>query len=65
MKIDEISAYPSSGGLTPQPGATLRDFFAAHALIGIIAISDQIASDKCLSKLAFDEADKMMEARKT
>jgi hypothetical protein len=46
-------------------GMTLRDYFAAKAMQGLIATSTQFTMGSAgLAELAFDQADAMLKARK-
>jgi len=50
----------------PQSGMTLRDYFAAKAMQGILAFNGDIRREPSvkLSKFCYEIADKMMEERK-
>ena len=52
------------GGIVPHGGMTLRDYFAAKALVGIIAHPEGPAGlwDKCALQ-AYEAADAMLKAR--
>ena len=54
---DKYYAFPSDGF---DSGMTLRDYFAAAALTGLLRESE----DNDVAKLAYQFADAMMEARK-
>ncbi len=64
---DGGSAFPAGTGV--RPGMSLRDYFAAHALTGIIAAElwDEVkakADDwKLCAEHAYNAADAMLEAR--
>ena len=45
-------------------GMSLRDYFAAGSLVGVVSNSDYHLNTKDLSELAYKMADAMMEARK-
>lgn len=77
---DNPSAFPNTGnstwGLKPQPGMTLRDWFAGQALAGILADSDNIARHSRIAgkagalravgaEIAYEYADAMLEARQS
>ena len=46
------------------PGMSLRDYFAAMALSGLLQESNAHYADDAISELAYQLADAMMEARK-
>jgi hypothetical protein len=55
-------AFPTGTGVTPyNPGMTLRDYFAAKALQGILADSDCFWDGA--APLAYQYADAMLKAR--
>ena len=58
-----MKAFPSEayGNAPPHTGMTLRDYFAAQALQGIVNQSDIFWAGA--AKLAYQYADAMMEAR--
>ena len=63
---DEEQAFPD--GLLNEYGMTLRDYFAAKAMQGLVAISSDEGgcahcNNKFIAPLAYDIADEMMEAR--
>lgn len=55
-------AFPSGHGCR---GMTLRDYFAAQAMQGLIASNDEGAGDRLddIPKYAYDIADAMLKAR--
>lgn len=65
-KIDGGAAFPQSGyeQWAPEGGMTLRDYFAAKAMQGILCSGKGIHSDQfMLSRDAYEVADAMLEAR--
>lgn len=65
-KIDGGAAFPQSGYAqwAPEGGMTLRDYFAAKAMKGILCGGKGIHSDQfMLSRDAYEVADAMLEAR--
>jgi len=46
------------------PGMSLRDYFAATALSGLLQYSNDSYDDDAIAQLAYSLADAMMEARK-
>ena len=67
---DVQPAFPSHNPL-PQGlggrmefGMTLRDYFAAKALIGLLQEANAHFADDAIAELAYQLADAMMEARK-
>ena len=66
-------AFPSTfhnGWGEPEKGMTLRDYFAAKAMQGMIAASGNKEGtvqydDDCVSKNAYLMADKMLKAKKS
>ena len=58
-----MKAFPSEayGNAPPHTGMTLRDYFAAQALQGIVNQSDTFWAGA--AQLAYQYADAMMEAR--
>lgn len=52
-------------GSRVDPGMSLRDWFAGHALMGILASATfEYLEDKNKAKLAYELADHMIDARK-
>lgn len=50
---------------TEQRGMSLRDYFAAYAMLGILSNSAIIVNDKTsISSMAYQMADEMLKARK-
>lgn len=74
-KDDGGPAFPAEGGydsgLHPNPGISVRDYFAAHALVGILAGEPPVKSNEpCISAReaavgAYRCADAMLLARRT
>lgn len=65
-KNDGGAAFPQSvyGQWAPEGGMTLRDYFAAKAMQGILCSGKGIHSDQfMLSRDAYEVADAMLEAR--
>jgi len=63
--VKDIPAFPKTPFIelgTPQNGMTLRDYFAAKAMQGLLA-SEVNAPLDVFAKQAYKVADKMMEAR--
>jgi hypothetical protein len=63
--VKDISAFPKTPFIeigTPQNGMTLRDYFAAKAMQGLLA-SEVNAPLKTFAKQAYTMADAMMEVR--
>jgi len=64
-------AFPKAGldpwnqAQTVQTGMTLRDYFAAKAMAGLIAADVEFSMSRAvIAKLAMQQADAMLEARK-
>ena len=49
--------------LVPVPGMRLRDYFAAHAVQGLLANPEVSGTNASLAADAYDMADQMMEER--
>ena len=71
---DTTPAFPTAENLTDPmghdgvahyPGMTLRDWFAGQTLSGMMAHPGDVGSPKYVAELAYEQADAMMEARKT
>jgi hypothetical protein len=63
--VKDIPAFPKTPFIelgTPQNGMSLRDYFAAKAIQGLLA-SEVNAPLDVFAKQAYKVADKMMEAR--
>jgi len=56
----QLGCIPSAS----DAGMSLRDYFAAAALQGLLANSGHVAAANIYIKLSYDVADKMLEARK-
>lgn len=52
------------GGNGMTPGMSLRDYFAATALSGLLQEANAHFADDAIAELAYQLADAMMEARK-
>jgi hypothetical protein len=67
--MNNMAAFPTGSGVTPyQSGMTLRDYFAAKALQGLIASprgtpDGRDATDIYYAKCAYLVADAMIKAR--
>ena len=59
MKTTNTPAFPTHG----LPGMTLRDYFAAQALLGMLAYPNSDGSKDSYARWAYDYADEMMKAR--
>ncbi len=56
-------AFPTGTGVTPyNPGMTLRDYFAAKAMQGMMVDVEQPRCDY-IADIAYEMADAMMKAR--
>jgi len=60
-----ISAFPHKDQFPAQKGMTLRDYFAAQALVGLLAgrESRRMFTNEDATKSAYYMADAMLEAR--
>jgi hypothetical protein len=58
--MNDLPAFPTWNVIDIKQGMTLRDYFAAAALTGLLRESE----DNDVAKLAYQFADAMMEARK-
>jgi len=57
-------AFPTGSGITPYfQGMTLRDYFAAKAMQGLISIADLDMHEDDYARLAYQQADAMLKAR--
>ena len=56
-------AFPR-GEVQTAPGMTLRDYFAAKALQGIMACNGVYENEAQLARWCYEQADAMLEARK-
>jgi hypothetical protein len=58
-------AFPVNGATSWYPGMTLRDYFAAQAMQGLVAYADMhdMAALATLPKIAYYVADAMVNAR--
>jgi hypothetical protein len=67
--MNQEHAFPNPHR-TDLTGMTLRDYFAAKAMHGLLGIYDRVVPDtgetkkQTISKLAYEMADAMLEARK-
>ena len=59
-------AFPRPGDFNPQQGMTLRDYFAAKAMQGLLSRvgTDKINLHDVLAQRTYQIADAMLEARK-
>lgn len=55
-------AFPRAGDFNPQYGMTLRDYFAAKAMLGLLN-STRISQPDWIAKDAYEMADAMLKAR--
>jgi len=60
-------AFPALNevGLEKAYGMTLRDYFAAQAMQGLILINDLDMHEADYARLAYQQADAMLKARKS
>lgn len=64
-----VQAYPGDAAnpkVRPNTGMSMRDYFAAQAMIGIISNPEQIGDDtpvKDIAEFAFEMANAMLERR--
>ena len=63
MKSD-LPAFPTWNVVDITKGMSLRDYFAATALSGLLQYSNDSYDDDAIAQLAYSLADAMMEARK-
>lgn len=74
MKNNDINAFPSpaGGGCGPDPGMTLRDYFAAKAMAGITSDNKAMRkfaevyddnAQETVAEWCYEMADAMMEER--
>jgi hypothetical protein len=59
-------AFPGSHNFSTSPGMSLRDYFAAKAMLGDVIASSQgqaPVNPKILAKWSYEMADAMLEAR--
>jgi hypothetical protein len=59
----EQGAHQTGHNLFQQYGMTLRDYFAAKAMQGSLASSDEVAKVHSFAAWCYEMADAMMEAR--
>ena len=59
-----LPAFPTWNVVDITKGMTLRDYFAATALSGLLQYSNDSYDDDAIAQLAYSLADAMMEARK-
>ena len=58
-------AFPTSNGGSPDDGMTLRDYFAAKAMLGILTNNNlEDCDDFVVANCAYQMADFMLKARK-
>ena len=63
--MKDIQAFPNegfNGWGKPQEGMTLRDYFAAKAMQGMLAAGNKVLKD--ITQASYVIADAMLEARK-
>lgn len=64
-KYDGGSAFPCSKDVCAhEPGMSLRDYFAATAMRGLVALCNQHTTWEQDARKAYEIADAMLEARK-
>lgn len=56
-------AFPMPDQISPNPGMSLRDYFAAKALQGLLADTNYREPAEIVAKAAYEAADAMMEER--
>ena len=56
-------AFPRPGDFHPQFGMTLRDYFAAKAMQGIVSDPDLAMGMEKVAEWAYQQADAMLKAR--
>jgi hypothetical protein len=56
-------AFPRAGDFNPQIGMTMRDYFAAKALQGIMACNGVYENEEQLARWCYEQADAMLKAR--
>ena len=61
---DNQPAFPTWNVVDITKGMSLRDYFAATALSGLLQYSNDSYDDDAIAQLAYSLADAMMEARK-
>ena len=62
--MNHLPAFPTWNVVDITKGMSLRDYFAATALSGLLQYSNDSYDDDAISELAYQLADAMMEARK-
>jgi len=65
--MEQILAFPTTHNPrtgTQQDGMTLRDYFAAQTLVGLITAAEEATKTEKIAQIAYAIADAMMEERK-
>jgi len=62
-KYDGGTAFPAETTLGYEEGMTLRDYFAAKAMLGLVSDPDLVIDSTQVAQLAYVYADAMLEAR--
>jgi hypothetical protein len=65
MRANDIAAFPSPKIPTEVPGMTLRDYFAAHALAGLLGSDLDVSgwAPEHMAERVYRVADAMLAAR--
>lgn len=65
MNPKDIPAFPFIDSASPleHPGMTLRDYFAAKAMQGIVSDPDLVMGTLQVAEWAYKQADSMLEVR--
>lgn len=64
MTEDDKYAFACASENGHQPGMTLRDYFAAQAMNGIVRVTDKQMTEAEIAEDAYKLADAMLVARK-
>lgn len=62
---DQEAAFPFPYGGCAHPGMSLRDYFAAEAMGGILRATEGFREPFGVARLAYEFADAMMQVRKS
>jgi len=62
-KYDGGTAFPAETTLGYEEGMTLRDYFAAKAMLGLVSDPDLVIDSTQVAQLAYVYADAMLKAR--